>query len=98
MKNVRGAQFRELLCGLLILFASVVLPSRLALGTNDKGNNAVYNASGPTGSAAFIDASVFSSTGTEICVTLYNIISDPTYPATGAVVDALGINSTNAAN
>jgi len=59
------------------------------------GNNTVYASStAQTGSAAFIDASVVPQQ-TDICYTLYKIISGATYayPSTGAVIDARGINS-----
>lgn len=99
MKNETGPEFRGILCGILaVILGCLFLPAELAFGTNNKGNNAVYNSSGPVGSAAFIDASVFSDVSTDICATLNGIISGTTYlnyPIAGAVVDARGINASN---
>jgi hypothetical protein len=70
-----------------------------------QGNNAVYNSSGNcfqssqcAGSAAFIDASVFTSKATDFCgvlkYVLANVDQPPTYPS-GAVIDARGLKSGN---
>jgi hypothetical protein len=64
-----------------------------------QGNNAVYYQSGSSGtccqgSGAFIDASAFSSTnqGSDFCQRL-NYILTHSYPSSGAVIDARGLNS-----
>jgi hypothetical protein len=58
------------------------------------GDNAICNSSSPpTGiscSAAFIDASV--GTSGDLCARIYSIISSASYPTTGEVIDARGIN------
>jgi hypothetical protein len=62
------------------------------------GNNAVYNSSGTcspkcASSPAFIDASIFGSSASNICQVLNGILSSSltTYPAGGAVIDARGL-------
>ncbi|HWY53741.1 MAG TPA: hypothetical protein VNZ03_04720 [Terriglobales bacterium] len=82
----------------------VVLLSWLAIAPSpilaQAGNNAVFGSSGPTGSAAWIDASVWSSSG-DLCAVITYILSSapgfPTYPSTGAVIDARGIVLPNGA-
>src|ERR1700733_16092063 len=69
-----------------------------AVSAQSQGNNAVYYQSGSSGtcckgSGAFIDASMFASTN--FCSTLYGILSGLSYPASGAVIDERGLNSTN---
>jgi len=65
------------------------------------GNNAVYNSnarcSSPTScgfSGAFIDASVFGNSSTNICSVLHAILIGTLYPASGAVIDARGLPGT----
>jgi hypothetical protein len=65
-----------------------------------QGNNAIYYQSGSSGacckgSGAFIDASMFIFTGSTFCSTLYSILHSASYPSTGAVIDARGLNSGN---
>ncbi len=68
--------------------------------TDRLGNNAIYatcsSSTITVGSSAFIDAGVFGSsgTGTDVC-TRINTALTTTYPSTGGVIDARGINSTN---
>jgi hypothetical protein len=62
-----------------------------------QGNNAVYYQSGSSGtcckgSGAFIDASMFKAQATDICGVIYYIFTH-SYPSSGAVVDARGLNS-----
>src|SRR5450755_1514364 len=67
-----------------------------------RGQNGVYNATcnngslGVVGSSAFIDASMFTAKASDFCGIL-NFILFPGngYPASGAVVDARGLNSNN---
>jgi hypothetical protein len=94
--------FRTLFVGSSAVLAAVVvgslwLISPASAAAQSVGNNAVYNSSGSntTGSPAYIDASAFTNINTDICQTLYNIISGSSYPSTGAVVDARGINALN---
>jgi hypothetical protein len=63
-----------------------------AQGTPAQGQNAVYPASGVCcqGSAAFIDASMFPSTGRDFCAVLGWVLTH-NYPAAGAVIDARGL-------
>jgi hypothetical protein len=81
----------------LLLGLAVVLPSPMR--GQSQGNNAVYTGAGTTttvsGSAAYIDARAFASTGVDICATLFTIMNSSTYPSTGALIDARGLNSTN---
>jgi hypothetical protein len=53
------------------------------------GYNAVFNSSGPVPSAAFIDASAFSTSG-DICTRIHAVLTNG-YPASGEVIDARGI-------
>jgi hypothetical protein len=76
--------------GLLVVALS--LPTRAEA---QKGNNAVYKdpSNCCQASPAFIDASVFAQTGSNICKIL-NRILDPTnsiLPSTGGVIDARGL-------
>ena len=70
-----------------------------AVSAQSQGNNAVYYQSGSSGtcckgSGAFIDASVFISTGSTFCSTLFGILNATSYPSsTGTVIDARGLNS-----
>jgi hypothetical protein len=89
----------SIFCGLLIVLSGwlLVSPTQTKAQTQSQGNNAVYNgSSNVVGSSAFIDASAFVSGTPDICAVLYNIISPSSYPPTGAVIDARGINPANA--
>jgi len=68
------------------------------------GDNAVYNSSGNcsgsspcASSPAFIDASVFAQSGSNICKLLNGILSGTGFPTTGAVIDARGLPFTTPA-
>jgi hypothetical protein len=83
----------------ILVFVLTVVP--LSLGqTPTAGNNDVYNSSGPKPSSAFIDAQAlfFDRLGSDLCDTIYGLLSGkagfPTYPSTGAVIDARGISGT----
>jgi hypothetical protein len=85
---------------LTVVWCAEFLPNATAQ-TGAQGNNDVFNSSGgQTGSAAFIDASMFvgSVQNPNFCtvlnLVLASIVQPPTYPS-GAVVDARGLNSTN---
>jgi hypothetical protein len=69
----------------------------LANAQGTQGQDAVYNSSGGiVGSSSFIDASMFvSNQNPNICAVLNSILSSKSYPATGAVIDARGLNSNN---
>jgi hypothetical protein len=85
-------------CATVALLLSGVLFAPVRIEAQ-QGNNAVWGAgSTPAGSAAYIDASAFASTSTDLCATLYSIISSTSYPPSGAVIDARGINASNSAN
>jgi hypothetical protein len=47
------------------------------------------------GSSAFIDASMFTASAPNICGILHSILNGASYPLTGAVIDARGLNSGN---
>ena len=91
------AVFLGVAVGLISL--SLFCPAR-AVGQT-AGNNAVYTSSGNcspsfpcASSPAFIDASVFAQTGSNICTVLNSILTGGTgipYPSTGAVIDARGL-------
>jgi hypothetical protein len=61
------------------------------------GQNGVYNSIGacsPCGaSSAFIDASMFAFSGGNFCSVLKSILTNTSYPAAGAVIDARGLLS-----
>jgi hypothetical protein len=88
-----------------ILASWLTFPLRLnaQVCSGSQGNNGVWNPTcfqqgpGVIGSSAFIDASMFAQSGSNLCKVLNGILSgtSTTYPATGAVVDARGLaNST----
>ena len=72
-----------------ILFSTVAAKAQ-------QGQNAVYYSGSPTNSPAFIDASVFGNSRTDICAVLNGILSSVStnYPAAGAVIDARGLPGT----
>jgi hypothetical protein len=83
--------------GCFSVFPTAVLAQGLP---PNQGNNAVYYQSGSSGtccqgSGAFIDASVFTSLTQTVCQTLYDVLVASSYPSTGTVIDARGLNSTN---
>jgi len=85
--------------GTVFLVWLFVLPCLVEaqVGPGSQGNTAVY--SGPTaiqGSTAIVDASAFQ--GTDLCNTLYSILSARTYPGPGVVIDARGITNPRALN
>lgn len=91
---------RKWLTGLLLATIVLLLVGWLSMPirseAQNQGKNAVWGSgSTPSASAAFIDASAFANVNDDICVTLYNIISPSSYPSSGAVIDARGIDHTN---
>ena len=73
----------------------IVCPTPLA-AQGTRGQNTVYSSTtNKVGSSAFIDASMFSASATDICGVLYFILKGTSYPSTGAVVDARGLSSSN---
>lgn len=89
------AQSIFVVVSLILLSWMLILPFR---ADAQQGNNAVWGGSStPVGSAAYIDASAFANPLTDICATLYSIISSTGYPANGAVIDARGINAVSSA-
>jgi len=74
----------------IVLALPAVFPSHSDAQT--AGNKAVYGPSGVTFSTAYIDASAVAQ-GSNICVTLSNILSGTAFNNTnGAVIDARGIH------
>jgi hypothetical protein len=60
-----------------------------------QGQNTVWkNATTKAGSSAYIDASVFGSTSTDLCFDIYSALNSVGSPA-GVVIDARGINTGN---
>jgi hypothetical protein len=83
----------------VFLLCFLILPSAVQsqIGPGSQGDTAVYNHSGSIeGSVAFVDASTFP--GTDLCNTLYLILSSRMYPNAGTVIDARGITSSAALN
>ncbi len=67
------------------------------VGQGSEGQTAVFSGSANIqGSYAFIDASAFH--GSDLCNTLYLLISNSLYPASGIVIDARGITNATALN
>jgi len=74
--------------GTVVLLVAWCSVSPAPAEAQSAGNNTVYNASGTccsgpsNASPAFIDASVFASQNTDICLTLYSIMSttNPPFP------------------
>ena len=103
MGDVIGVRGGGTILGAAAVLLACLTSFSIAAKAQNPGNNAVYNAtSGVVGSAAFIDASVFANnTNPNICTILNNILNGTLlvkqggYPATGAVVDARGLNSNN---
>jgi len=97
MNKVRRSAPRRLFCEVLVVLLSWLAVSPRVTQAQTTGNNAVFGSSGPTGSAAWIDASVWytGTTGPDLCLVIRDILTSatgfPTYPATGAVIDARGI-------
>jgi hypothetical protein len=92
MRQTKTNRTHRVLLGIAIMFLSC-LPALLPVAAGQSaGNNGVYNSSGSvTGSTAYIDASAFASTSTDICATIYNILaSNP-----NSVIDARGLSSAN---
>jgi len=102
MKGTRrlasGWMFFAILITAVGWFSAFPTPAQ-AQGSGVQGQNAVYSSSGACcqGSSAFIDASKFVQTGVDFCKVLNGILSgtSTSYPATGAVIDARGLNSAN---
>lgn len=70
----------------------------LATAQGGQGQNAVYPASGTccVGSPGFIDASMFvSAQNPNICAVLNSILKSNSFPPSGTVIDARGLNSNN---
>jgi hypothetical protein len=96
MKNAIKFAGCWLFLGTVIVMVSCLSVFPTAVLAQSQGNNAVYYQSGSSGtccqgSGAFIDASMFTST--TFCSTLYSILNGLSYPSTGAVIDARGLNS-----
>ncbi len=98
-RAMRFASAVEFFVGLAVLSCGLAVFTSAA--NAQTAENAVYNSSGATTSSpAFIDASVFGSSATDICAVLYGILSSTsiTYPAVGAVIDARGLPGATGTN
>jgi hypothetical protein len=101
MRSTRGQEMTKIFLGAVGVLLIVLSTLSVQVQAQQQGNDAVYNGNAIccAGSPAFIDASAFSSLTTDICNTLYKIISPLSYLVAGTVVvDARGINATNAAH
>jgi hypothetical protein len=103
MRDVIGVRGGVKLLGIVAVLLVCLAAFSITAKAQNPGNNAVYNANKTVvGSAAFIDASVFASIANpNICAILKNILNGTLlvnqggYPATGAIIDARGLNPTN---
>jgi hypothetical protein len=102
MKNGTKFPHEQILITFVALLAGWLLTFPTSSRAQTQGNNAVYYQSGSSGtcckgSSAFIDASVFATSTSTFCSTLYGILSSTSYsyPSVGAVIDARGLNSNN---
>jgi hypothetical protein len=99
MNTAKPAASWSFLAAMFVLGSLFITPARLpaqTINTAAKGNNAVWaSTSAISGSAAFIDASVWGSTSLpDYCATLGSALS--AIPSgSAAVIDARGLNSTN---
>jgi hypothetical protein len=90
--STRLSSPRMFLATLFLLAIWVSAPTHAE--AQSAGNNAVYPVfpgACCTHSSAFIDASVFGGSGTNICGVLNGILGSTSYPAGGAVIDARGL-------
>jgi hypothetical protein len=100
MDGTRTSASGWMLSTMLTILASWLLAAAIpANAQGTKGQNAVYSAPGTCckGSSSFIDASMFATTPPppiDFCKVL-NWVLTHGYPATGAVIDARGLSSTN---
>jgi hypothetical protein len=83
----------------VVLFCWLSASPTPAVAQGVQGQDAVYTSSNVTvGSYAFIDASTFKGSATDICGVLKFVLATvdqpPNYPS-GAVIDARGLNSGN---
>lgn len=82
-----------LFAGVAVVFLGWVSAFSTPMQSQVIGNNAVYtSATATTGSSAWIDASVFSSS--DVCAALNAVFKSSAnpYPTAGAVIDARGVN------
>jgi len=94
MSRAKTVAFGWIFAGTLAGLGGWLVVSPMPARAQTPGNNAVYNTSGiVTSSAAFIDASAVTQ-GSDICATLFSIISSTNYPGHAAVIDARGISNT----
>jgi hypothetical protein len=106
MRKATKLTLNRIFWGLVFVLLGSLLVSPTGASAQSQGNNAVYYESSVSpysaaccqGSGAFIDASMFISNASanNVCAIL-NYIMAPGhgFPATGAVIDARGLNSTN---
>jgi hypothetical protein len=100
MTNATRSGSRRTLAIIIAALFACFLMSSARSDAQSAGNNAVYNSSGTCTSSscgfsgAFIDASVFGLSTSNICKVLNGILSSASYPAGGAVIDARGLPAT----
>lgn len=102
MRRITRFTPRWIFFAVVAVFASCLLAVPLRLSATNtcsgsQGQNGVYNPTcnngnpGVVGSSAFIDASVFGLSTSNICKVLHDILSSNTFPPAGAVIDARGL-------
>ncbi len=104
MRRTRRSWSPFLALGMMLAVAFWFSALPISARAQSQGTNAVYyqSANPPNypaaccqGSGAFIDASAFASLTVPFCSTLYSILHGSSYPSTGAVIDARGLNANN---
>jgi len=94
MSTARGSLRRGMLYTAVVVLLGMLPGIAVRTQAQAPGDKAVYGSSGVTFSTAYIDASGYSPQGTDICLTLQNILTGTMFNNTsGAVIDARGINS-----
>jgi len=100
MRYTTGVTFGRKVFGIIAVLVGFSIGPVYA-EAQTQGNNAVYNSNASCSlttscgfSGAFIDASVFGNSNTDICTVLKGILSSRTYPPAGAVIDARGLPGT----
>lgn len=76
----------------LVALLACSLASPTPAQAQSAGQNTIYNASGTTGSWAFVDASVFN-TSSDICFRIHAALGAIPAGSVGAVIDARGIST-----
>jgi hypothetical protein len=90
MSGLRNLRFVLFVVSVATIHWLLIYPTQAT--AQNPGNNTVYDNSGNRApSTAFIDASVFATTGSDFCQTINSVLTNVHYPALGAVIDARGV-------